>query len=158
MAQLCEVRHAFWIAAPVGTVMAQFNDFRHHIEQQVHPKLSYRVLEEAPQRIRYEQRVRLLGFVQRDVFERRIGADTIEDTSVEGFNQGGSLNFRFAPELQEGRSGTRVEVQVRLPVPALLRWLKPMLAAQVLREVQQAAREDKRDIESGRYVPLRRAA
>ncbi len=156
MARFAEVRHEIWIAAPASTVKAQFADLRHHMAANVHPKLRFRLLEEGPGRMRYEQTVRLLGLAQRDVFERRMGADTIVDTAVEGFNQGGSLAFRFVPapepEPERGRPGTLVEIVVRLPLPGPLAWLKPLLAWQVMRELRQAAAEDKRDIEGG-YRP-----
>jgi len=152
MARFAEVRHEIWIAAQASTVKAQFADLRHHMAANVHPKLRFRLLEEGPGRMRYEQTVRLLGLAQRDVFERRIGADTIVDTSVEGFNQGGSLAFRFVPAPQQGQPGTWVEIVVRLPLPAPLAWLRPLLAWQVMRELRQAAAEDKRDIEGG-YTP-----
>lgn len=147
-----EVRYQIWIAAPVSTVKAQFADLRHHMAANVHPKLRFRLLDEGAGRMRYEQRVRLLGLEQRDVFERRIGAHTIVDTSVEGFNKGGSLAFGFSPVSEDGRAGTQVQITIRLPVPPLLGWLKPLLAWQVMRELRQAAGEDKRDIEGG-YRP-----
>lgn len=154
MPRFAEVRHSEWIAAPIDTVRAQFADLDHHIRADVHPKLRFEVLSRGPGRARFVQEVRLLGIRQRDVFERRIEADgTIVDLSVEGFNKGGSLNFVFVPE----RGGTRVGIGIRLPMPGPLALLRPLLEAQVRREVRAAALEDKQDIEIRGY-PMRATA
>jgi hypothetical protein len=154
MPRFVEVEHRVGIAAPTQVVRAQFGDLDHHIEAAVHPKLSYRPLAPVAGRQRFEQKVRLLGFTQRDVFEREWLADgSLRDTSIEGFNRGGSVHFTFTPAEVDGRSGTDVVIRVCLPLPAALAWLAPLLRAQVLREVTAAAREDKHDIEQRRYVP-----
>lgn len=160
MPRLLEVSHDEWIAAPPETVRAQFADLQHHIEAGVHPKLRLRVLPPAGGVPRYEQIVRLLGLSQRDVFERRFEADgSMVDSAVEGFNRGGSLRFAFRPALQRGQAGTQVTITVRLPLPPLVGpLLRPLLARQVLRELQTAAAEDKRDLEEGGYVAMRQAA
>lgn len=154
MPSFIEVEHRVRIAAPVETVRAQYGDLEHHIRAGVHPKLRYRPLPRVAGRERYEQTVRLLGLTQRDVFEREWLADgSLCDTSVEGFNRGGSLHFAFAPAPVEGASGTEVAVRVRLPLPAALAWLAPLLRVQVRRELAAAAREDKADIEQRRAAP-----
>lgn len=109
----------------------------------------------APVAARYEQRVRLLGITQRDVFERRFTADGgMVDTSVEGFNRGGSLRFGFEPERRDGAEGTLVHITIRLPLPPLVGpLLRPLLEAQVRKEVAAAAAEDKHDIEVRGYRP-----
>jgi hypothetical protein len=77
------------------------------------------------------------------------------DTSVEGFNQGGSLSFRFTPEIDAGREATRVGVTVRLPVPRFMGLFAPLIQAQGRRELSAAVLEDKHDIEVRGY-PRRR--
>ncbi len=154
---LVEVTHAEWIGAPVDTVRAQFADLDHHIERNVHPKLTFGVLERGPRSARYTQEVKLLGMRQRDVFERELRDDgSMVDRSVEGFNQGGSLEFRFVPEPRDGHEGTRVHIAIRLPAPPLASLLAPLLRWQVARELRAAALEDKRDIEQRGY-PARAA-
>jgi hypothetical protein len=153
MPRFVEVEHRVGIAAPPQVVRAQFGDLDHHIKAAVHPKLSYRPLAPVAGRQRFEQQVRLLGIKQRDVFEREWLADgSLRDTSIDGFNRGGSLHFTFAPAAVDGRSGTEVTIRVRLPLPMALVWLAPLLRAQVLREVRAAADEDKLDIEQRGYV------
>lgn len=153
MPRFAEVMHTQWIAAPVDTVRAQFADLDHHIRRNVHPKLRFEVQERREAGARFVQEVKLLGLRQRDVFERRIEADgSIEDRSVEGFNRGGSLHFRFVPQPLAGRAGTNVEITIRLPLPPVVGpLLRPLLEAQVRKEVRAAALEDKADIESGAY-------
>lgn len=154
MPRFVEVEHRVGIAAPAHVVRAQFGDLDHHIRAAVHPKLSFRPLAPVAGRQRYEQKVRLLGITQRDVFEREWLSDgSMRDTSIEGFNQGGSLHFAFAPAEVDGRSGTEVVMRVRLPLPTALAWLAPVLRAQVRREMVAAANEDKRDIEQYACMP-----
>ncbi len=149
MTRYAEVQHSEWIDAPPTTVRSQFADLEHHIRNNVHPKLRFELLSKGPNRARFVQEVRLLGLRQRDVFERQIAEDgSICDLSVEGFNQGGSLNFGFVPE----RGGTRVDITIRLPMPGPMFLLRRLLEAQVRREVRAAALEDKRDIEQRGYA------
>jgi hypothetical protein len=155
MTRFAEVHHELWIAAPITTVRSQFADIGHHIRADVHPKLHFELLAQGPQHARYVQVVRLLGIRQRDVFERRFESDgTMVDTSVEGFNQGGSLRFVFEPQAVAGRDGTRVRISVRVPLPPLVGGLvRPLLERQIRKEVSAAALEDKHDIEQRGYAP-----
>jgi hypothetical protein len=163
MDRFAAVTHVEWIAAPEERVRRQFADLDHHIHAGVHPKLRFQVLEQSANAARYVQEVRLLGLRQRDVFVRSFPADgTMVDTSVEGFNRGGSLQFRFRPEVRAGLPGTAVEITVRLPLPPLLgALLRPLLEREVRREVAAAAAEDKYDLEVRGYprvAPALRAA
>jgi hypothetical protein len=153
MTRFAEVTHHEWIAAPVETVRAQFADLDHHIRRNVHPKLRFEVLQRRPRGARFVQEVRLLGIRQRDVFERSIESDgSIEDRSVEGFNRGGRLSFRFAPKSVDRRSGTEVEITIRLPLPPVVGLLvRPLLEAQIRKEVRAASLQDKQDIETQGY-------
>jgi uncharacterized membrane protein len=153
MRRTVEVRHIVFIAAPVDAVKAQFADLHHHIEANVHPNLRFEVLAQEPRRARFTQQAKLLGMWQRDVIDRTIDDDgTIHDVSVDGFNKGATLDFRFTPKAEGGRPGTEVDVTIRLQTPPLLGFLAPLLARQVRTEVTTAAEQDKRDIEGG-YRP-----
>jgi len=153
MPRYADVTHHEWIAAPAASVRSQFADLHHHVRTNVHPKLRFEILESNPQSARYVQEVKLLGMLQRDVFERRFGADgAMVDTSVEGFNRGGSIAFRFRPELRDARAGTDVEITVRLPLPPVIGPLiRPLLEWQIGRELRAAAAEDKYDLEVRGY-------
>lgn len=153
MTRYAEVSHQVWIDAPVDTVRAQFADLDHHIRRNVHPKLRFEVLQRHRAGARFVQEVRLLGILQRDVFERRIEADgRIEDVCVEGFNRGGRLSFSFSPKAVGLRQGTDVGITIRLPLPPVVGFLvRPLLEAQIRREVRSASFEDKADIESRGY-------
>jgi hypothetical protein len=148
-----EVVHDEWIAAPVETVRAQFADLDHHIRRNVHPALRFEVLERRVDGARFVQEVRLLGVKQRDVFERSALPDgSLLDTSVEGFNRGGSLHFRFTGEREGDRPGTLVRITIRLPLPPMVGpLLRPFLESRVRREVRAAALQDKADIEGLGY-------
>ena len=160
MPRFAEVHHAQWIAAPLPTVQAQFADLDHHIHAQVHPKLRFEVLARDANGARFVQELRLLGIRQRDVFERRIAPDgSMLDRSVKGFNKGGTLAFQFTPQTVDGRPGTRVDITIRLPLPPVIGPLvKPLLEAQIRKEVTAAALEDRADIEQRGYPRPRPAA
>lgn len=153
MTRFAEVTHRQWIAAAPATVRAQFADLEHHIRGNVHPKLRFELLECRPRGARFLQEVRLLGIRQRDVFERSVDPDgRIEDVAVEGFNRGGRLSFSFAPQRSNGTAGTEVEITIRLPLPPLVGpILRPLLEAQIRKEVRAAALEDKFDLEQRGY-------
>lgn len=154
MSRTVEVKHQFWIQAPIATVQSQFADLNHHIDTNVHPKLRFEVLAQEPTRARFRQEVKLLGIKQRDLFERTIADDgSITDVSIDGFNKGGSLHVAFAPRQSAGVDGTEVDITIRLPVPALLGWFAPLMEKQVRRELTQAALEDKYDLEQRGYKP-----
>lgn len=156
MPRTVEVRHLVWINAPLPAVQSQFADLYHHIDANVHPKLKFEVLAQEPRRARFTQEVKLLGFRQRDLFERTVDDDgSIHDVSVDGFNKGGSLDFAFKPARADGREGTEVDITIRLPVPPLMGWLAPVLESQVRREVTAAALEDKFDLEQRGYPRAR---
>ena len=152
MRAFTEVQHELWIAAPPATVRSQFADLDHHVRANVHPKLRFEILQRGAA-ARYVQEVKLLGILQRDVFERRFGDDgAMVDRSVEGFNRGGSIAFRFRPELRDARTGTDVEITVRLPLPPVIGPLiRPLLEWQIGRELRAAAAEDKYDLEVRGY-------
>lgn len=153
MRRTVEVKHEVWIEAPLPVVRSQFADLNHHIDANVHPKLRFEVLAQEPRRARYTQEVRLLGIRQKDLLERTIHDDgTMRDVSIQGFNKGATLDFRFRPQAQAGREGTCVDITIHLPAPPLMGWAAPLLRRQVLRETMAAAEEDKRDIERG-YRP-----
>ena len=153
MRKFAQVRHEEWIAAAPAVVRSQFADLDHHIRANVHPKLSFEVLERSAESARYVQHVKLLGIRQRDVFVRQFGADgSMTDTSVEGFNKNGSLHFEFTGQRLDGRDGTRVAITVRLPLPPVIGGvIRPLLESQVRREVVAAVAEDKYDLEVRGY-------
>jgi hypothetical protein len=158
MGRTVEVNYQLWIDAPPATVRSQFADIQHHIDANVHPKLRFELLAQEPRRARFRQEVVLLGMKQCDLFERTIDSEgSIHDVSVDGFNKGGTMDFRFLPAAQGGRDGTLLDAIIRLQTPPLLGWLAPLLKAQVIREVNAASMEDKRDIEHG-YQPSSRMA
>lgn len=153
MPRFARVDHSQWIEAPEDVVRAQFADLDHHIRANVHPKLRFEVLERHEQGARFAQEVRLLGMRQRDVFERRIEPDgSMVDRSIEGFNKGGTLTFRFVPQNVAGKRGTRVDITIRLPLPPVIGGLvRPLLEAQIRKEVAGATLEDRADIEQRGY-------
>jgi len=160
MQKFVEVSHEELIAAPLSAVCSQFADLRHHISTNVHPKLRFEILSMSEHGARFVQEVKLLGIVQRDVFEREIAPDRLSmvDRSVEGFNKGGSLSFSFRPQAKDGAEATMVGITIRLPVPRFLGFLSGVLVGQVRRELLAAVAEDKHDLEVRGYPATQREA
>ena len=147
--RFAEVHQSAFIAAPPALVQRQFADLEHHIQTNVHPSLTFKVLAHDDTSARYVQEVKLLGLRQRDVFDREILANgSIRDVSIEGFNKGGELRVDFA---SMGK-GTRVDLLIRLPLPPLVGGLlRPLLERQIKRAVTAAITEDKYDLEVRGY-------
>jgi hypothetical protein len=153
MPRFVEVHHHEWIEAPVAVVKAQFVDLDHHISKDVHPDFQFTVLEQRPSTARFVQDVRFFGIRQRDTFERRIETDgSFVDTSVKGFNKGGTVAFRFASEAMGAKTGTRVDVAVRIPLPPIVGpLLRPVFAAQIRKQTKTATEQDRVDLEQQRF-------
>jgi hypothetical protein len=155
---MVEVKHRIWIQAPPRAVRAQFADLRHHIEANVHAKLKFEVLAQDARHARFTQEVNLMGLRLRNLFERTVAEDgSIQDVSIDGFNKGATMDFRFRPSTQRGRAGTQVDIRIGIPLPLSMSWAAPVVQSQLKREVAAAALEDKYDLEQRGYRPHEQA-
>jgi hypothetical protein len=147
--RMVEVKHRIWIQAPPRAVRAQFADLRHHIEANVHAKLKFEVLAQDARHARFTQEVNLMGLRLRNLFERTVAEDgSIHDVSVDGFNKGATMDFRFSwPRRHAGGHPDRI------PVPLSMSWAAPVVQSQLKREVAASALEDKYDLEQRGYRP-----
>ena len=102
MTRFAEVIHALDIVAPIDKVRSQFADLDHHISTNVHPKLSFQVLEKRADGARFVQVVKLLGIKQRDVFERTVAADGTFMTRVATVSTRAAA-WTFSSRLRERR-------------------------------------------------------
>jgi hypothetical protein len=156
VSRFIEIQHDEWIAASPEIVRAHYADLYHRADARVHPRERLHLLRPGPTGPRYE-RV-LQGFLgrQHDVFEREQMADgSVVDNVVSGSNWGRSVRVRFWRRVEQGRSGTLVELTVTQPLPPLVggvfvRWVRRRLE----RELREMAVEDKLDVERG-YRPRR---
>ena len=139
------------IRRPLAEVSRQFGDVRHHAANRVHPKLTFEILSEQADTIRFRQRVSLLGVKQTDeIVQSRRADGSLYSEIVAGTNQGSSITQAFAPE---GEAATRVTFTMRMPATGIKRLLKPLFAAAIRKTVVDAFKEDCYDLEVRGYRP-----
>ena len=139
------------IRRPLAEVSRQFGDVRHHAANRVHPKLTFEILSEQGDTIRFRQQVSLLGVKQTDeVVQTRRTDGSLFSEVVAGTNQGSSITQAFAPE---GDAATRITFTMRMPATGVKRLLKPLFAAAIRKTVRDAFVEDRYDLEVRGYRP-----
>lgn len=139
------------IRRPLAEVSRQFGDVRHHAANRVHPKLTFEILSEQADTIRFRQQVSLLGVKQTDeIVQSRRADGSLYSEIVAGTNQGSSITQAFAPE---GEAATRVTFTMRMPATGIKRLLKPLFAAAIRKTVEDAFKEDCYDLEVRGYRP-----
>ena len=139
------------IRRPLAEVSRQFGDVRHHAANRVHPKLTFEILSEQGDTIRFRQQVSLVGIKQTDeVVQTRRADGSLHSEIVAGTNQGSSITQVFAPE---GDAATRITFTMRMPATGIKRLLRPLFAAAIRKTVLDAFVEDRYDLEVRGYRP-----
>lgn len=139
------------IRRPLAEVSRQFGDVRHHAANRVHPKLTFEILSEQGDTIRFRQQVSLVGIKQTDeVVQTRRADGSLYSEIVAGTNQGSSITQAFAPE---GDAATRITFTMKMPATGVKRLLKPLFAAAIRKTVLDAFKEDRYDLEVRGYRP-----
>lgn len=139
------------IRRPLAEVSRQFGDVRHHAANRVHPKLTFEILSEQGDTIRFRQQVSLVGIKQTDeVVQTRRADGSLDSEIVAGTNKGSRIIQAFAPE---GEAATRVTFTMRMPATGIKRLLKPLFAAAIRKTVLDAFEEDRYDLEVRGYHP-----
>jgi hypothetical protein len=139
------------IRRPLAEVSRQFGDIRHHAANRVHPKLTFTILEEHGESVRFRQQVSLVGMKQVDeIVQTRRPDGSLESDIVDGTNKGSRLTQTFAPE---GGDATRITLTFRMPATGVKRLLKPLFAAAIRKTVVDALAEDRFDLEVRGYRP-----
>lgn len=139
------------IRRPLAEVSRQFGDVRHHAANRVHPKLTFEILSEQGDTIRFRQQVSLVGIKQTDeVVQTRRADGSLDSEIVAGTNKGSRIIQAFAPE---GEAATRVTFTMQMPATGIKRLLKPLFAAAIRKTVLDAFEEDRYDLEVRGYRP-----
>lgn len=139
------------IRRPLAEVSRQFGDVRHHAANRVHPKLTFEILSEQGDTIRFRQQVSLVGIKQTDeVVQTRRADGSLDSEIVAGTNKGSRIIQAFAPE---GDAATRVTFTMQMPATGIKRLLKPLFAAAIRKTVLDAFEEDRYDLEVRGYRP-----
>jgi hypothetical protein len=139
------------IHRPIDVVSQQFADMRHHSFDHVHPDIDFTVFVQTTNFWRVQQKVKLLGMQQVDIFEQERRADgALTAEVVEGTNKGMRLLQTFKAD---GADDTTVTIRVEVPVTGIKLWLKPLFAMAVRRTVAKGLEEDRIDLEEKGYQP-----
>lgn len=139
------------IRRPLAEVSRQFGDVRHHAANRVHPKLTFEILAEHGDTIRFRQHVSLLGIRQTDeVVQTRRADGSLYSDIVSGTNEGSVITQAFAPD---GDAATRIVFTMKMPAKGVKRFLKPLFAAAIRKTVLDAFAEDRYDLEVRGYRP-----
>jgi hypothetical protein len=139
------------ISRPLAEVSRQFGDIRHHAANRVHPKLTFEILSEEGDTIRFRQHVSLLGIRQTDeIVQKRRADGSLYSDIVSCTNEGSVITQAFAPA---GDAATRVVFTMKMPAKGVKRLLKPFFAAAIRKTVRDAFAEDRYDLEQRGYRP-----
>jgi hypothetical protein len=138
------------IARPIDVVRRHFSDVDHHVRNPVHPAVVFTPLADSGEERRFRKTIRVLGIpIVDEVVLRRQTDGSITEDSVAGPNTGMRMISSFRPD---GPDLTTTTLTVEMPVPGLKKLVAPLLRSFVLRRLQQALEEDRRDLESGHYA------
>jgi hypothetical protein len=121
----------------------------------VHPGILYRWEESKPDARKIRTEFKLLGVKQHDVSRLSEGADgSFVIDYLEGANAGTKLIHEFSPE---DESATLVKITAHVPAKIHRKLLGPLFSFGVKQVLKRSLREDKADLEGGRYEPSRMA-
>lgn len=138
------------IERPIAEVRAQFHDMRYHVQQNVHPDLTFTLHESAGGKCAFSQTITLAGMRQTDeIVNTRLPGGDLRSDFVEGMNRGGTLVVRF---LEAGTGCTMVKAELQIPVRGAKVLLAPLLAAAAQAALAKAFAQDKADLEAGNYA------
>lgn len=143
------VEHRERIARPIDEVRRQFGDMHHHARNRVHKAIDIKVIADDGTTCRYTFDVRVMGLRQHDevVQTRRKDGSLVAET-VAGTNVGTKTTVTFK---KDGKAATIVDFRLEAPLSGFKRWIKPLFAMGVRREVRKAFIEDRHDLEVAGY-------
>ena len=138
------------ISRPIELVRRHFTDVEHHMMNPVHPGVVFTPLADSSDERCFRKTIHILGIpVVDEVVLRRQPDGSITEDSVGGPSTGMRLISSFRAD---GPDLTATTLTVEMPVPGLKRLAAPLLRRFVLRRLTKALDEDRRDLESGRYL------
>ncbi len=139
------------IERPLPLVRSHFGDVAHHQHTAVHPDVRFQLIEDDGKTCDYRQTSKTGPLsIHQELRLDRSDPDHLTNTVTGGPFTGGTLRFSFA---QAGPGATACEVTARFdgPLSAPARLVAPLLRRQLGTSLRKALREDKTDLESGRY-------
>ena len=138
------------IARPIEVVRAQFIDWVHHEQTQVHSALVLSHVRPTPGGVALTSRRRVLGLWQEDQMEfmREANGDSTA-RSVAGANVGLTVTQTFE---EQGADATLVRLTVDMPLKGLMAWLKPLVRLGIARDLALGLEEDRVDLEERGYL------
>jgi hypothetical protein len=145
-----EIHRTKHIARTPDVLRCHFLDMHHHVAVSVHHGVTYRILDEEPQRLRVRQEFRVMGMKKKDelvLYATRDGR--VIQEFLAGDFAGGGIELHFHAE----GGGTRVEAILTAPLRGINKLLRPLIKRTVEKLVDQALEEDRIDLEERGYQP-----
>lgn len=145
---MLEVSESIKIGRPSATVQAQFGDIGYHQRNGHHRGVRFTVLVDSSESCRYEQQTNVGPIRVRQCFVLdRSDPARQKNVLVSGAFSPGAIEFVIE---RDGKEST-VVATLRTELRGLTRVFQPLLGPILRRSLKAALREDRDDLESGRY-------
>lgn len=143
------------IDRPIDEVRAQFADMQYHIDQNVHPDITFTLLESTSGACRFKEEITVAGLRQVDeIVNTVLPNGDLQSDYVAGMNKGATLLVSFK---EQGPLATIVSATLRIPVAGAKALIAPILGIGAQNALAKAFGQDKKDLESGNYARYRDA-
>jgi hypothetical protein len=146
---ILEVVRSVEIERDAELVRRQFGDVAHHASTNLHRGVVFEVIDDDGARCHYRQ-ISTVGplKVRQEMTLDRTESGPLVNQIVAGQFAGGAISFSVR---SCGESRSVVEARLTAPVPFAMRFMTPILRAQVGKQLAAALVEDKADLERGAY-------
>jgi hypothetical protein len=143
------------IERPIDEVRAQFADMQYHVDQNVHPDITFTLLESNGATCRFKEEITVVGMRQVDeIVNTVLPNGDVQSDYVGGMNKGATLLVTFS---EHGAQSTAVSANLRIPVYGAKALIAPILGMGAQAALAKAFAQDKKDLESGNYTRYRDA-
>lgn len=148
-------RYSGVINRPIDEVRAQFADMQYHVDQNVHPDITFTLYENAGNTCRFKEEIAVAGMRQIDeIINTVLPNGDVHSDYVGGMNKGATLLVSFA---QIHAQSTGVWAELRIPLHGAKALIAPILGLGAQAALAKAFAQDKRDLETGNYQRYRSA-
>lgn len=140
------------IERPLPLVRRHFGDVAYHQDTVVHPDVRFELIDDDGTTCVYRQTTRTGPLALRQELRLdRSDPTSLLNTVTSGAFTDGTLRFGFAPA-GPGAAACEVTAEFSAPASGLTALVAPLLRRRLAGSLRKALREDKVDLESGRYA------
>jgi len=147
---MLEAKASVTIRRPLDEVQAQFGDVAYHQRAGHHRGVKFHVVSESSQSCSYSQETRVGPARLRQHFEldRTVPGHQV-NSLISGLFSPGSITFDIVADGDDGASVTATLCSTR---PGFTQLAAPLLRRSLARILTRSLKEDRDDLESGRYA------